>query len=102
MLPLNATENGVQFPVRAQPKASRGRVVGCLGGRLKVAVTAAPVEGKANRAVEEVLAEALGVRRSAVSVVGGLGSRDKTVRVAGLSAEETRRRLGKVLGGEKT
>jgi len=99
MTRLSATDDGVQFGVRAQPKASRNAVVGAYGGRVKVAVTAAPTGGKANKAIENLVAEALGVRRSAVAVVAGHTSRDKTVRVAGLSLDETQRRLGRLLGG---
>ena len=67
---------------------------------LSVAVTAAATEGKANRALAEVLAHALGVRGSAVAVVGGEHSRDKTVRIEGLSAAEARRRIDELLGRE--
>jgi hypothetical protein len=95
---LKAVEGGVQIRIRAQPRASRNAVVGLHGGRLKVAVTAAPTEGKANRAVLEVLAEALGVRASAVAVVAGDRSRDKTFRVAGLSVADARGRLKKNCG----
>ena len=93
MLALSAIDGGVQFPVRAQPKASRNAVVGLHGGRLKVAVTAAPTGGKANEAVEKVIAKALGIRPSAVSVVVGHASRDKVVRVSGLSIEAARKSL---------
>ncbi len=93
----SATEGCVEVAVRAQPKASRNAVVGWLGPRLKVAVAAAPTGGKANRAVEEVLADALGVRRSAVAVVAGHASRDKAVRITGLAPAEVRQRLSKLL-----
>jgi len=93
MLALSAIDGGVQFPVRAQPKASRNAVVGLHGGRLKVAVTAAPTGGKANEAVEKVIAKALGIRPSAVAVVVGHTSRDKVVRVSGLSIEAARKSL---------
>lgn len=92
-----AMDDCVELAVRAQPKASRDAVVGWLGSRLKVAVRAAPAGGKANRAVEEVLADALGVRRSAVAVVAGQASRDKRVWVRGLSSAEARQRLEKQL-----
>ena len=101
MVTLSASGSGVQFPVRAQPKASRNTVVGVQGDRLKVAVTAAPSGGKANRAIERVLAKALGVRSSAVEVVSGRTARDKLIRVAGLSVKEAERRLGDVLAGRE-
>jgi uncharacterized protein (TIGR00251 family) len=95
---LKSVEGGVQLSIRAQPKASRNGLVGLHGDRLKVAVTAAPARGKANRALAEVLAHALGVRASAVRVVAGEHSRDKVIRIEGLSAEEARRRLDAFLG----
>ena len=99
MAGLRAVQGGVEIAVRAQPKASRCRVVGWLGERLKVAVTAAPTGGKANEALAAVVADALGVRASAVSVVAGHASRDKAVHVAGLSLQEVRRRVDELLAG---
>jgi uncharacterized protein YggU (UPF0235/DUF167 family) len=67
--------------------------VGWRSGVLAVRVTAPPVEGEANRAVSALLAGALGVRPSAVSVVKGARGRDKLVRVEGLTAPEVESRL---------
>lgn len=71
--------------VRVQPRASRAAIVGWREDVLALRVTAPPVEGEANRAVEALLARALGVRGSAVRVVRGERSRDKVVRVEGLN-----------------
>jgi uncharacterized protein YggU (UPF0235/DUF167 family) len=60
---------------------------------LKLRVTAAPVDGAANAAVARLLARALGVSLSSISVVKGLQAREKIVEVAGLGAAEIRRRL---------
>lgn len=80
--------------VRVQPRASRSEIVGWRAdGTLSVRVSAPPVEGAANTAVGVLLAGALGVRPSAVSVVHGERARDKTVRVAGLTLDEMKRRL---------
>ena len=71
--------------VRVKPGASRtrvgGRYDGPYGQALIVAVTARPVEGQANEAVRRVLAEALGVRRSQLTIVSGESARDKVVAV---------------------
>lgn len=75
---------GLRFPVRVQPRASRSEIVGVHGGALKVRVSAPPVEGAANEAVVALLAGALGVARSRVRIVGGAGSRLKTVEVDGI------------------
>jgi uncharacterized protein (TIGR00251 family) len=65
------------------PRASRASVGPMVGDRLRVAVTAPPVDGEANAAVIDALAEAFGVRRAAVTLVRGERGRRKTVRVEG-------------------
>jgi len=77
--------------VRVKPGASRtavgGRYDGPSGAALVVAVAARAVEGQATKAVLQAVAEALGVRRSAVTLVRGATSRDKLLEVAGNEAE---------------
>jgi uncharacterized protein len=76
------------------PRASRNEIVGWRAPDvLAVRVTAPPVEGEANRAIAGVLAEALGVSRSAVTIVRGERGRDKIVRVRGLRARDIEARL---------
>ena len=80
--------------VRVQPRAARAGIGGWRDdGTLTVRVTAPPVEGRANAAVGALLATALGVPASAVRVVHGERSRDKLVRVAGLTPAEIRKKL---------
>jgi uncharacterized protein (TIGR00251 family) len=79
--------------LRVQPRAARDEVVGWQAGELRVRVTAAPVEGDANRAVVELLARVLGVRVGAVTIVRGVRGRHKLVRVEGLSLDEVEARL---------
>ncbi|MBI4247103.1 MAG: DUF167 domain-containing protein [Candidatus Rokubacteria bacterium] len=90
-----ARAEGGLLRVRVQPRASRSEVIGWRGGVLSVRVTAPPVEGEANRAVAALLAQALGVRPSAVSVVRGERGRDKLVRVAGLTPEQVATRIAR-------
>lgn len=75
---------GVRFTLHVQPKARRTEIVGAHGTALKIRVQAPPVEGAANAAVVEFLAEVLGVPRRNVEIVSGAGSRTKTVEVRGL------------------
>ena len=84
---------GVRFSVRVQPRASRSGVDSVIGDALKVRVHAPPVDGAANQAVIEALADALGVPKRAVTIVSGESGRSKVVDVAGLSAAEMRTRL---------
>ncbi len=88
MVLLSATSAGVLIPAHVQPRASKERLVGDHGGALKVAVTAPPEGGRANEAVAEMLARALGVARSRVTLATGPASRAKTFLVAGLAAEQ--------------
>jgi uncharacterized protein (TIGR00251 family) len=75
----------ITFDVLVTPRASRNKLGPVVGDRLKVAVTAPPVEGGANEAVVATVAKALGVGRRAVTIVSGDGSRRKTLRVAGVT-----------------
>jgi uncharacterized protein (TIGR00251 family) len=84
---------GVRILVKVRPQGGRDRVEGVQAGRIRVAVGAPPDKGKANRAAVQTLASALGVPRSAVSIVAGGASREKTVEVRGISAAEAERRL---------
>jgi uncharacterized protein (TIGR00251 family) len=77
--------DGITIDVLVQPRASRDRVGPVHGDRLKLAVTAPPVDGEANAAVLELLARSLGVARGAVEVIAGTASRRKTVRVRGVT-----------------
>jgi hypothetical protein len=85
----------VTVDIVVQARASRTRVGPIVGGRLRVAVTAPPVDGRANEAVVRALAEALGVRCAAVSIVRGERGRRKTVRIRGV----TLARLTAAVGG---
>jgi len=73
----------LRLHLKVVPKSSRDRVAGWVGDRLKVQVTAAPERGKANDAVIDVLAAALGLPRSRVRIVAGATSPLKTVEVDG-------------------
>ena len=73
----------MRLQLKVIPKSSRNRVVGWVGDRLKIQVTAAPERGKANAAVVEVLAAALGLSRSQVRIVAGETTPLKTAEVDG-------------------
>ncbi len=77
---------GVALEILVQPRASRARAIGEHDGRLKIQLTAPPVDGAANAALIAFLADALGVRKADVAIVRGETGRRKTVRVGGVSA----------------
>ena len=80
--------------MRVHPRAKKTAIIGEVGDSLKVALTAPPVDGKANDACIEFFAKLLKVPKTSVTIAAGLTSRNKTVRVVGLSGDELQRRLG--------
>jgi uncharacterized protein (TIGR00251 family) len=93
MIAVNGSASGVSFAVKVQPRAKKNAIIGELGDALKIALTAPPVEGRANEECIKFFANLLEVPRSSVSIASGESSRRKVIRVAGLSAGELRTRL---------
>ncbi len=75
--------DGATIAVRLTPKARREQLLGFVEGRCRVAVTAPPMEGKANAALLRYLAKQWGVPKSSLSIAAGATARDKLVHVAG-------------------
>ena len=86
-------ERPVSISVKAVPRAARDEIVGWLDGALKIRVAAPPQDGRANAALETLLAATLRLRRSAVRVAGGHGSARKRVEIDGIERAELERRL---------
>jgi uncharacterized protein len=84
----------VTFAVKVRPRAKKNAITGELGDSLKLSLTTPPVEGRANDACIEFFANLLKLPRSSVTIASGQTSRQKVIRVSGLSAGEVRRRLG--------
>jgi uncharacterized protein (TIGR00251 family) len=82
-----------EVAIRLQPRARRDEVVGERGGAIVVRVTAPPVDGKANAALCAFVAKAAGVAPSRVQIVRGQTSRDKILRVAGVTEDHLRASL---------
>lgn len=94
MVAIRETGDGVTFAVRVHPRAKKNAITGEIGDALKISLTAPPIEGRANEACIVFLAELLNVPRSSVTIASGRNSRNKVIRVAGISAGEFRKRLG--------
>ena len=92
-----SSDAGVVFSVRVIPRASKPGLAGTRDGALLVRLSAPPVEGAANAELVEVIARLLRIPKRAVAVVAGERSRDKRVRVSGVSAAEVQRVLFKPL-----
>lgn len=95
MLNLVTTNSGVILSVRTQPGSSKNRIIGEYGGRLKLAVTAAPEKGKANKAVIELLADTLRIHESSIHIISGESSRDKRVLIEGFILKDLKSLLSR-------
>ncbi len=85
--------NATLIDVRLRPRGSRDELAGMRDGVLQAKVTAAPVDGKANRALCKLIAKRVGVPPSRVAVVRGEKSREKVVRVEGIDETALREAL---------
>ncbi len=88
MISIHDTPDGATFAIKVHPRARKNAITGELGGALKLSLTAPPVEGRANEACIEFLANLLKVPRSSVTIASGQSSRRKVIRVSGVSADE--------------
>ena len=95
--------------VHVQPRASRTGLCGMYGDALKLAITAPPVEGKANKEVIAFLADLLKIPKRDITIISGAQSRTKRCRIGSLAEGEVRERIaarigdkgGSATGGEK-
>ncbi len=97
MIELTDHPEGVLLPIRAQPGARKAGVLGEQAGALKLGVTAPPQDGRANRAVVELLRELLGLKRSQVELVSGLKDRNKKLLIRGVPSDDLAARIGRLL-----
>ena len=93
MIPINDTPQGATFQVKVHPRAKKNAIVGEAGDALKLALTAPPLEGRANDACIAFFAELLNVPRSSVTIAAGQSSRNKVIRIAGITAAQVQERL---------
>ena len=83
----------VVLMLHIQPGAKKTEIVGMYGAALKIRLAAPPVDGKANQALINFLANHLGVSKRSVTLIGGETSRAKRLRIAGIDAETVRSQL---------
>ncbi len=79
---LQVQGDDLRLMVLVAPRASRNRIMGIFDNRLKIQLTAPPVDGKANDCLIRFLSESLSVAKAQIEIVGGASSRRKTVRLA--------------------
>ena len=90
-----SADGGAILVVRVQPRSRENALVGWSGDTVKLRVTAPPVEGAANTACLSVLSKLLHVPLTHVSLIKGQHSRNKLVRILGLTEEQVQARLGR-------
>ena len=88
MLEIQEREGAVTLLVRVQPRASKDEIAGEMGGALKVRLQAPDVEGRANDALVEFLAELLKTPGSAVRILSGERSRTKRLEIRGVTRQQ--------------
>jgi len=94
MVAIQNSPTGATFAVKVHPRAKKNAITGEVGDALKLALTAPPVDCKANDACIEFFAKLLKVPRSSVTIAAGQTSRNKVIRVAGITSQQVRDRLG--------
>lgn len=94
MIAIKEIGHAITFAVKVHPRAKKNAITGEFGDALKLSLTTPPVEGRANEACIEFFAKILKVPRSSVTIASGHTSRNKVIRVAGLTAQQLRDRLG--------
>lgn len=98
-MPYLTTHNGkILLALYIQPQASKNKFCGLHGDEMKLAITAPPVDGKANKGVLQFVAKVLGVAKGAVSIQRGLQSRHKHVLVDGIDSAAVREKIERGLG----
>lgn len=97
MIDLQPHQAGVVLPVRALPGAKKNEIRGEQDGALKVSVTAAPEDGKANKAILDLLAKRLKLRKSQLELLSGQTSRQKRVLIGDIELDELQEKLAALL-----
>ena len=92
-IPIRDTPTGATFQVKVHPRAKKNAITGEVGDALKLALTSPPVDGRANEACVAFLAELLNVPRSSVTIAAGQTSRNKLIRIAGMTAAQLQQKL---------
>jgi len=97
MSPISLKSDAVCLSVRVQPRSSKSGIAGMYGEQIRICLKSAPVDNAANKECCELLAKALGVPRSSVSVMNGASSRSKVLKVEGMTIAAARASLDPLL-----
>ena len=97
MVTIKNSAAGVTLAVKVQPRARKNAITGVVGDAIKLALTAPPIEGRANEAVIEFFADLFEIPRASVTIASGATSRTKVLRIAGVTEKAVQDRLAKVV-----
>ena len=90
MIPIHESVGGVTFAIKVHPRAKKNAITGEVGEALKISLTTPPVAGRANEACVEFFSKLLKVPRSFVTIASGQTSRNKIIRVSGVTGQYIR------------
>lgn len=93
MLRIRETEKGAVLEIRVLPRSSRCEIAGVQDGALKIKLTAPPVEGKANKECVRFISDLLKIKKSAVSIIAGEKSKNKTILISGIKAKDVEKAI---------
>jgi uncharacterized protein (TIGR00251 family) len=85
----------VKLKVRVIPNAKKSEFSGCRGDEWVLRLNAPPVDGKANKAALEFIANSLGIARSGVCLLSGEKGRHKIFEIVGFQPSDVARKLAK-------
>ena len=94
MIPIQDTAQGATVAIKVHPRAKKDAITGEVGDALKVSLTSPPVDGRANEACIAFFAKLLKVSRTSVTIAAGHSSRNKVIRISGMTAAQLRTSLG--------
>lgn len=92
--PIEDCPDGCRIFLYARPRASRTKIAGLHGGRVKIQISAPPVDGAANDEVIAFLAKKLDLRKSDIELTSGQSGKRKTIVAHGIGAAQTKEKLG--------
>jgi uncharacterized protein (TIGR00251 family) len=92
---IKKTATGVSFVIKVHPRAKNNALTGMVGDAYKVSLTAPAIEGSANDACKEFFAELFAVPRSSVTIASGERSRNKVIRVDGMTEQQAAQSLSR-------
>jgi len=92
---MNEISDGIDVRVRAVPRASKNEIQGLYDNALKIRLTTPPVDGKANQALVKFISKKLNLSKSHIQLIQGATSRQKTLRITGLTKEQFLKRIPK-------